>query len=264
MAFRWILSRRVNYHLFTLLVGRSGPEINVSAISIYRPLYTPSNPITDAQFIAEFAEWIPYITTQHKNTIVLGDFNFHVNDSMDVNANIFQVTMVAAGLEQWVNFPTHRLGNTHDLVFTKCNSNITITSCTQSPVWSDHFAVQMSLNTPKPPITCQELQYHKIRSIDTSLFKGAIDTHSLLDVDDFEELVSKFFGSLQSALDSMAPLKTKVVTQHPLKSWLNDGITQQKWIIRNMEHVFKKYRSEPTWLALKAERCKLHNAIYLA
>ena len=62
----------------------------VFAISIYRPPYTPSNPITDVQFITEFAEWIPYITIQHKNTIVLGDFNFHVNYSMDVSANIFQ------------------------------------------------------------------------------------------------------------------------------------------------------------------------------
>ena len=135
--------------------------------------YTPSNPITDVQFIAEFAEWIPYITTQHKNTIVLGDFNFHVNDSMDVNANIFQDTMAATGLDQWVDFPTHRLGNTLDLVFTECSSNITITSCTQGPLWSDNFTVEMSLNIPKPPLTHQELQYHKIRSIDTNLFGKA-------------------------------------------------------------------------------------------
>ena len=67
----------------------------------------------------------------------------------------------------------------------------------------------MSLNIPIPPLTCQELQYHKIRSIDTNLFGKATDTHSLLDIDDFEELVSKFLSSLQSALDAMALLKNK-------------------------------------------------------
>ena len=183
---------------------------------------------------------------------------------MDVNANIFQDTMAATGSDQWVDFPNHRLGNTLNLVFTECSSNITITSCTQGPLWSDHSAVEMSLNISKPLLTCQELQYHKIRSIDTNLFGKAIDTHSLLDINDFAELVSKFFSSLQSALNAMAPFKTKVVTQHPPKSWLYDGITQQKQIIRNREHVFTKYRSESTWLDLKAERCKLHNAIYLA
>ena len=188
----------------------------------------------------------------------------YINDSLDVNANIFQDAMAATGLFQWVDFPTHRLSNTLDLIFIKCSSNITISSCIQGPLWSDHFTVEMSFNIPKAPLQCQELQYRKIRSIDPKLFGKAIDTHSLLNINDFEELVSKFSGNLKSTLDATAKLKTKVVTQHPPKSWLNDGITQQKWIVRNREHVFKKYRSEPTWLALKLERCKLHNAIYSA
>ena len=96
------------------------------------------------------------------------------------------------------------------------------------------------------------------------MFGKAIDIHSLLNIDYFEELVSKFSGNLKSTLDAMAPLQTKVVTQHPPKAWFNDGITKQKQVVRNREHVFKKYKSESTWLALKAERHKLHNAIYLA
>ena len=39
----------------------------IFAISIYRPPYTPSNPITDAQFITEFAEWTPTSPQQHKH-----------------------------------------------------------------------------------------------------------------------------------------------------------------------------------------------------
>ena len=109
-----------------------------------------------------------------------------------------------------------------------------------------HFALEMSFNILKAQLKCQELQYHKIRSIDTKLFGKAIDTHSLLNIDEFEELVSKFSGNLKSLLDAIAPLKTKVVTQHPPKSWLNNNITQQKQIVRNRECIFKKYRLEPT------------------
>ena len=35
-------------------------------------------------------------------------------DSMDANVRIFQDDMAASGLSQWVDFPTHRLGNTLD------------------------------------------------------------------------------------------------------------------------------------------------------
>ena len=122
----------------------------------------------------------------------------------------------------------------------------------------------MSLNIPKVPLKHQELQYQKIKSTDAKLFGKAIDIQSLLNIDDFEELVSKFSGNLESTLDAMAPLKMKMVTQCPPKSWFNNGITKQKQVVRNREHVFKKYKSKSTWMALKAERHKLHNTIYLA
>ena len=236
----------------------------VFAVSIYRPPYTTTNQITDAQFTTDFTEWIPYITMQYKNTIILGDFNIHIIHSMDTNASIFQYVMAATGFSQWVDFPSHWLGNTLDLVFSKCSSNIAVSSCTQGPLWLDHFAVEMSFNIPKVSLKHQELQYQKIKSIDSKLFGKAIDIHSLLNIDDFEELASKFSGNLKSTLDAMAPFKTKVVTQHPPKAWFNGGITKQKQVERNGECIFKKYKSESTWLALKAERYKLHNTIYLA
>ena len=113
--------------------------------------------------------------------------------------------MAASGFSQWVNFPTHRLGNTLDLGFTKCSSNIAVSSCTQGPLWSDHFAVEISFNIPNVSLKHQELQYHKIKSIDTKMLGKAIDTHSLLNTDEFEELVSRFSGNLKSTLDAMTP-----------------------------------------------------------
>ena len=64
----------------------------------------------------------------------------------------------------------------------------------------------MSFNIPKAPLKHQELQYCKIISIHTKLFGKAIDTHSLLNIADFEELVSRFSGNLKCTLDAMAPL----------------------------------------------------------
>ena len=93
------------YFQFAMWMIKSGNQC-IFPVSIYRPPYTTTNQITDAQFITDFAEWIPYITIQYKNTIILGDFNIHVNDSKDVNANILQDAMAATGLFQWVDFLT--------------------------------------------------------------------------------------------------------------------------------------------------------------
>ena len=146
---------------------------------------------------------------QDKNIIILEDFNIDINESMDANASIFQDVMAASHLSQWVDLPTHRLCNTLDLDFTKCSNNIAVSRCTQGPLWSDHFAVEMSFNIPKVSLKSLELQYCKIKSIDTKLFGKAIDTHSLLNIDDFEELVSKFSGNFEIYIRCHGPTQNK-------------------------------------------------------
>ena len=94
--------------------------------------------------------------------------------------------------------------------------------------WLHLACLNGSLNIPKVPLEHQEVQYWKIKSKDAKLFGEAIDIKSLLNIDDFEELVSKFSDNLESTLDAMAPLKMKMVTQYPPKAWFNDGITKQE------------------------------------
>ena len=61
--------------------------------------------------------------SDHDNKfIILGDFNIHVNDESDVNAHNFMDIIMALGLEQHVNFPTHKAGNILDLVMTELGS----------------------------------------------------------------------------------------------------------------------------------------------
>ena len=51
--------------------------------------------------------------SDHDNKlIILGDFNIHVNDKSDENAQNFMDIIMALGPEQHVNFPTHKAGNT--------------------------------------------------------------------------------------------------------------------------------------------------------
>ena len=53
-----------------------------------------------------------------KNITIMGDFNIHINKrGEDEDATAFMNTIESLGFQQHVNFSTHRMGNTLDLVF---------------------------------------------------------------------------------------------------------------------------------------------------
>ena len=70
-------------------------------------------------FIDESTEWTGGHMANDKNSVITGDFNVHVNDQEDPDAQIFSNITSALGLNQRVNFSTHRAGNTLDLLFTE-------------------------------------------------------------------------------------------------------------------------------------------------
>ena len=81
-------------------------------------------------FIDEFTMWIAEQLTIDGNILLLGDFNMQTNRiDTDVDIKIYMDTMEALGLEQWVDFGTHCLGNIIDLVFTELTSNIEKLRC---------------------------------------------------------------------------------------------------------------------------------------
>ena len=72
---------------------------NVTLLSIYHPPYSTVNPVTDRMFIDDFTIWIcDQLVPDHNNKlIILGDFNIHVNDEFDENAQDFMDIIKALG-----------------------------------------------------------------------------------------------------------------------------------------------------------------------
>ena len=56
--------------------------------------------------------------------------------------------IMALGLEQHVNFPTHKAGNTLDLVMTELGSKLEVTRCSPALFWSDHCAAYFVVKLP--------------------------------------------------------------------------------------------------------------------
>ena len=64
-------------------------KCNITLLSIYHPLYSAANPVTERMFIDDSTKWIcdQLVMTDHDNkSIILGDFNIHVNDESNENA----------------------------------------------------------------------------------------------------------------------------------------------------------------------------------
>ena len=68
------------------------------------------------------------LIARDKNILLLGVFNIHINDDNDEDSKIFRETIDRLGLQQHVNFSTHRQGNYLDLIITETFSNLKITS----------------------------------------------------------------------------------------------------------------------------------------
>ena len=120
------------------------PGMNIALIVIYRPPYSINHPVTIAMFIDEFTKWIADQLTSDGNIFLLGDFNMQINRiDTDVDIKMFIDTMEALGIQQWVDFGTHHLGNTIDIVFTELASKLEMLSCTPCPFVSDHYVVNV-------------------------------------------------------------------------------------------------------------------------
>ena len=71
-------------------------------------------------FLDYLTEWLAESLVNDKNIIIMGVFNIHINKrGEEEDVTIFMDTIETLGFQQHVNFLTHRMGNTLDLVLTE-------------------------------------------------------------------------------------------------------------------------------------------------
>ena len=69
------------------------------------------------KFLDEVSQLVQYFITNHKNLVLLGDFNIHVQDLANADSLVYNDTMEALGLIQHIIELTHQLGKTLDLIY---------------------------------------------------------------------------------------------------------------------------------------------------
>lgn len=104
-------------------------------------------------FLEEFSDFLSSMICSQGNLILVGDFNYHVNDPSDSGAMKFQETLKSFNLEQLVTKPTHRSGNILDLVIAHEEQNMISSIDVMDYGFPDHYAVTMELHMEKPNVS---------------------------------------------------------------------------------------------------------------
>ena len=91
----------------------------LTVVGIYHPPTKHFVNNSNAIFITEFLDFMSELQLSKKNIVILCNFNLHVNDKSDTDAQQFIDMVEASGKKQWIDFATHKQGNILDLIITE-------------------------------------------------------------------------------------------------------------------------------------------------
>ena len=139
--------------------------------------------------------------------MILGDFNFNTEDTTNAENTIFNDTVVAFGFEQHVQGPTHRWGNTRDLILTQLQSDVKVTNTTTHGYISDQCMVSIDLllhklRYPQIKKTIRDKLRITAEALLTNFKPPTIDNN-----DSVNEACNQLYTELLNALDKTMPLK---------------------------------------------------------
>jgi hypothetical protein len=163
--------------------------------------------------------------------------------------------MLALGFEQHVDFATHKLGNTLDLVFTETIGPQKVEECSPGPFISDHCVVSLKTKIEKDNMIRKSVKYRKLDKIDMeSMMKELENSTDEISTTEVDKFVDQLDQKMKTVLDNHAPEKSKRVTVRKPKPWMSEEIREQKRNVRRKEVIWRRHREPHQWQELKHER----------
>ena len=238
-------SNDVQYTTFESLHAEvSGNSKSVRLVIVYRPERDSNGQhVTFSSFLREFENLILEYLLHPSEIIITGDFNIHVDDVHNTNANQFKHLLQAFGLTQHIKEPTHRLGHCLDLVITRDISPPIASNFIILPGLSDHYAVMCNLSLCKPKVPTVTIKSRQWKHVNSPEVFHDIGTHLAnleVDHDCLDSYVSQYESTVSDILDKYAPWKTRSVKVRTEVSWFNDDIRTARKICRQLERKWRK------------------------
>jgi len=214
-----------------LAVSLSVNSVAIVLLVVYRPPTNNAN-----QFSDEFACLLESLVPAPGRLLIVGDFNFHVDDKSCHVARSFISLTDSFDLKQYVSDSTNSGGHTLDLVFSRAADDF-ISTCYVSDVISDHRAVQWYASVNQPLRPKKTVEFRKTKSIDFNSFISDLSSlpivtgHSV----DCESAVLQYNDGLSDVLNRHAPLIKRTFIVRPDNPWDNEMIHSARRRARRAE-----------------------------
>ena len=167
--------------------------------------------------------YISIHTIPYHNLVICGDFNIHVNKPTETFVSNFNDILDTFSLSQSVHCPTHKLGNTldlilHDNLVTIDNINI------EKPDRGDHYQIFFDINCNIKINSKREITFRNFKNVNLDNFKVDIENASNIfiqtcDRNNFSSSLSLFNQMFGDIVESHAPLITKQVNVNTQPGW---------------------------------------------
>ena len=144
---------------------------------------------------------------ENNSLLLLGDFNIHIDEENNDDATNFRDTMEALGMTQHIKFSTHMAKHIIDHIYTEISSNIKVTNCDQKDLILDHHIIVFNMSIPKSKLTTTTILYRKLKDVNPVVSGQKVSLNAA--IPDLDSRVEAFNDQLMTALDKLAPLKTK-------------------------------------------------------
>ena len=188
---------------------------------IYHPLPSTTNRTTTGMFIDEITDLLTDTVPKYPNLIILGDFNIGTEKVPNADTVIFNDTMAALGPQQHVQGPTHKMGNTLDLIFSQLETQLTVTGMATHGFVSDHCMVSVELLLKKPTPSIVRKVIRDCSKITPQSFTESCSNLNYSENTTLNEVHNLFEEELLKALNRVAPLKTIECTYRQKHPWHN-------------------------------------------
>ena len=204
----------------------------VLLVSLYRILF-----VSVTVFLVEIVELFEYLASCPEEILLCGDINIHMDED-EIYANRFKDLLNTFNLTQHIDFPTHNLGHTLDIVATTERLFVSKFKAEENDV-SGHFLIDFCLQFSPVLKVESEISYRKIH--DQEKFQEEIIAKLQIDNNlPFSDNIKQYNDTLSTLLDEHAPVrrkKVKIVSNAP---WFDSEYSNLRKLRRKAEKKFQK------------------------
>ena len=217
---------------------------------------------------ADLCRYLSSLSDSHK-VIILGDFNFpdinwHTLSGSTESSALFCEFVFDNLLDQLITEPTHRQGNTLDIILTNCPSIVCdVKVLINNPIPSDHFVISFCLQATVLPTSRSNPRFvYNYRQADFNRLVDYIldcNFQPCLSSDDLEFVWSFIKSTIYEAMDLFIP-KVKIKSCKSPK-WFNGTIRHKLNCIHHLRRKAKRNTSSSTLKRLKQAEIDLNDAM---